>query len=453
MSRIVRVTSAVLLAGALGCSDDVDDVADAPIDPEPQGNDDGEMVSFEVTITNTSPEASVLDSGVFNTPVGANEPGPVVGGGAYEATFKAGPGSRLSFATMFVQSNDLFYAPAPEGIALFDADGAALEGDITELVQLWDAGTEADEPLGTGENQAPRQSGANTGEADSDPNLRLASETYDDLLAVEDVLQVTLTATNEDTFTLRIENISVGGELVADAPLPIAPGAWALHTDGVSFFTPGQASTPGMEALAEDGSPAELMAELEAALSLSTPLAPGVWAVHTDSSMPLFTDQSEDRGDGLEALAEDGDPAGLAAALQGAGIESGTFAVPEGGNEPGPALPGGGYTLAFEAAPGERLSFATMIVQSNDLFVAPLDGGLSLFDADGSPRSGDITADVFLWDAGTEVNELPGIGLSQAPRQKAPDSGDTEGGLVRMVEGLDYVAVPNVVRVELRVVE
>jgi hypothetical protein len=31
----------------------------------------------------------------------------------------AEPGDRLAFASMFVQSNDLFYAPAPAGLAFF----------------------------------------------------------------------------------------------------------------------------------------------------------------------------------------------------------------------------------------------------------------------------------------------------------------------------------------------
>jgi hypothetical protein len=41
------------------------------------------------------------------------------------------PGDRLSFATMFVQSNDKFYAPAGGGLALFDANGHPVSGDLT----------------------------------------------------------------------------------------------------------------------------------------------------------------------------------------------------------------------------------------------------------------------------------------------------------------------------------
>ena len=67
-----------------------------------------------------------------------------------EVTAEAG--DYLSFATMFVQSNDLFYAPSDRGIALFP-NGLALEGDITDLVELWDAGTEFNEPVRLGGEQ------------------------------------------------------------------------------------------------------------------------------------------------------------------------------------------------------------------------------------------------------------------------------------------------------------
>ena len=80
-----------------------------------------------------------------------------------EFEFKAKPGDHLAFATMFVQSNDKFYAPANGSIALFDAAGKSLSGDLTSMMQLYDAGTEKDELPGAGPNQAPRQKGMNQG--------------------------------------------------------------------------------------------------------------------------------------------------------------------------------------------------------------------------------------------------------------------------------------------------
>jgi len=101
---------------------------------------------------------------IFNTPVGAMAAGPIRPGDSYEFTVTAMPGMKLFMTQMFGQSNDWFYAPGPNGIALFDAKGAAVRGDITDQLYLWNAGTEKDEEIGIGPNQGPRQKGTNTGE-------------------------------------------------------------------------------------------------------------------------------------------------------------------------------------------------------------------------------------------------------------------------------------------------
>jgi len=105
--------------------------------------------------------------GVFNTPVGAMAAGPIGPGDSFEFTVTSTPGMKFFMTQMFGQSNDWFYAPAANGIALFDAKGTALTGDITEKFILWDAGTEKDEEIGIGANQGPRQKGPNTGEAEN----------------------------------------------------------------------------------------------------------------------------------------------------------------------------------------------------------------------------------------------------------------------------------------------
>ena len=103
--------------------------------------------------------------GVFNTPLGAMGAGPIRPGDSYEYIFTAMPGMKLFTTLMFGQSNDWFYAPGEKGIALFDAKGKPVNGDITDQFYLWDAGTEKDEEIGIGPNQGPRQKGPNTGEA------------------------------------------------------------------------------------------------------------------------------------------------------------------------------------------------------------------------------------------------------------------------------------------------
>jgi hypothetical protein len=102
--------------------------------------------------------------GVFNTPVGAMTAGPIRPGDSYEFTVTAVPGMKFFMTQMFGQSNDWFYAPGPNGIALFDAKNMPVSGDVTDQFYLWDAGTEKDEEIGIGPNQGPRQKGTNTGD-------------------------------------------------------------------------------------------------------------------------------------------------------------------------------------------------------------------------------------------------------------------------------------------------
>ena len=171
-------------------------------------------------------------------------------------------------------------------------------------------------------------------------------------------------------------------------------------------------------------------------------LSPGVWVVHT-SPAPLFKNEEPDYGEGLEAVAEDGFAAELGDALAalvaamesrmgGAVKSAAAFTALNSTGEPGAALTGDGFAFSFQAEPGDLLSLATMFGDSNDLFFAPAEQGVPLFAPDGTPLSGDITSYLILWDAGTEVNEGPG-GPNQAPRQSGPDTGETETGVVRVV--------------------
>jgi hypothetical protein len=84
------------------------------------------------------------------------------------------------------------------------------------------------------------------------------------------------------------------------------------------------------------------------------------------------------------------------------------------------------------------MNLATMFVQSNDLFIAPVAAGIPMFNDDGTPRSGDVTAEILFWDAGTEVNQEPGLGADQAPRQAGPNTGEVENGTVRLLNDGDF---------------
>ena len=414
---------------------------------------------FKVRIENVGQAYPFTQSGVFNTPVDSASPGPLFPGAAYEFSFDAAPGSYLSLATMFVQSNDLFYAPGEMGIALYDNMGMPMSGDMTAQLDLWDSGTELNEAPGEGANQAPRQSGANTGAVDTSTAVRLVNDgyTYPEDTAV---IRLMLTHNGGTSFTARIENVSTDTTLMLNgggtAAVPLAPGVFVVHTAPAPLFTVGSDDRgAGLEAIAEDGDPAMLGAALADETGVTPVLAPGIFVVHGDDD-PLFTVGSVDRGEGLEDIAEDGNPTALAGILRdNPMMTGGAFAVPVGSTGPGPITPGGAYEFTVISGSTGKLSFATMFVQSNDLFYAPDGMGIALFDGSGMPVSGDITDQISLWDAGTELNEIPGIGLNQAPRQSGADTGPMDtSDVVRLVnDGYMYPADTSVLKVTIAPME
>ncbi|NQV40736.1 MAG: hypothetical protein HQ506_00135 [Candidatus Marinimicrobia bacterium] len=417
-------------------------------DPQIEGD-------FKITVENIAEAKSYSSSGAFNTPVGATDPAPIFPGEAYEVSFSAAPGSKLSFATMFVQSNDLFYAPDGDGIDLYDSMGEQVVGDVTSQIMLWDAGSELNQEPGLGADQAPRQAGANTGAVDTDNTVRLASDDFSNLPAVADVVQVSLSSNGATAFTLRIVNVSSSSTLMTSdggsTAVPLAPGVYVVHSGSDVLFAAGQADYGyGLAAIAEDGDPTDLSAMIAMDTGITQLYAPGVYVVH-ESANPLFTADVVDRGEGLEDLAEDGDPSSLAAALSSSAMysTSGAFNTPVGATGPGALAPGASYEFVISAMEGDYLSLATMLVQSNDLFVAPSGMGIALF-TDGAAMTGDVTSYLSIWDAGTEVNETPGIGLNQAPRQAGAGAGMDEMGLVRMVDDMyDYPTLSEIIRVTI----
>lgn len=164
--------------------------------------------------------------------------------------------------------------------------------------------------------------------------------------------------------------------------------------------------------------------------SLPSAIAPGVFALQRRAGL-LFTAGEPDRGAGLEALAEDGRPEALAAALAKDpwAIESGVFAASAGGSASPGIFPGESYQFEVTAAPGEgTLTFAMMLSETNDRFIAPGGVGIELFDAEGvAVPERDVTSLLGLWDAGTEIDQCPGVGPWQAPRQVPNHTGPREG--------------------------
>jgi hypothetical protein len=178
--------------------------------------------------------------------------------------------------------------------------------------------------------------------------------------------------------------------------------------------------------------------------------SPGIWFVSTNAAT-LFTPGQKDKGQGIEAIAEDGAPTNLAKALRNQpGVQSSAiFNTAVGATKVGGIRPGQVFEFTVTASPGQQLSFVTMFGQSNDWFYAP-QAGIALFDANGQPIQGDVTNQIGLWNVGTEVDEEPGIGPNQGPRQKAPNTGGEENGVVQAVsDQAAYAQTSQLMRVTL----
>ena len=219
----------------------------------------------------------------------------------------------------------------------------------------------------------------------------------------------------------------------------------------LSFTTFGQTSRKGMmkfKVRVENISNAD---GFTASNGMKWPFAisPGAYSIHRGSRNPFFKVGSYAGHTGLEAQAEDGVPEMLILrASNHAGVlTNGTFKNPVGASMPGPVTPGAAFEFEVMASPGAHLFLVFMFGQSNDLFFGN-ENGIELFDNAGKPLNGDVTSQFGLWDAGTEVNEEPGVGPNQAPRQKSANTGTTEKKRVGPVkDGFTYPATADVLRI------
>jgi hypothetical protein len=234
-------------------------------------------------------------------------------------------------------------------------------------------------------------------ETDGMDDMTETDDGMNDMTETDDGMNdMTETMGSVETFEVTVTNVSEPGTITTsdggDVAVPLSPVAYAVHSADVSAFVEGEAASDGLEALAEDGDPETLGEELSMV-------------------------------DGVETAS--------------------AAATPDGSDGAGPLSPGDSYTFEVEAGHDHHLTVATMFVQSNDLFYAPVPGGMALFDGD-EPVSGDRTDELVLWDAGTEQNQEPGVGADQAPRQSGADTGPEEDGTVRPVsEVMDEHSYPD----------
>ena len=126
-------------------------------------------------------------------------------------------------------------------------------------------------------------------------------------------------------------------------------------------------------------------------------------------------------------------------------VESGTF---KGAGTPPVVFPGQSVSFSFDAAKNQYITFASMYGWSNDLFFAPANPGIKLYNTDGTPITGDVSSQIKLWDNGTRVNQAPGMSVTH------PGTAETTMKNIKEVNGTDdygntYLAASQLMNVSL----
>lgn len=418
MKKTILSVALLAILGATSCTPDS---GEGPEDMAPVV---AEKTTFRITIKNAINYLAVKKIG--DAPLTTT-------GQSYEVSFKATKGTYLSFANMFAQSNDWFFGTQTQGIKLWDGD-TPKTGNISSYVNVYDAGSEQDEAFLTDFPNtvftAPNQSAPNSGPADSNNLVRNTGRNILNYMSA----YLSYDASNR-YFTLKITKANREG---LHNPGFVTPGLLVVHTQDHPLYEVGAPlRANGFESLAEDGSPAALYEWFTETGSTGAPLrlssswsvlSPGVAYVHDGNQTPLFTNGSPiTTANGLEELAEDGDPSITFDYLNA--MENVTAVRNDGATAPGESI-----VYEIEAAPGQRLNFATMLVSTNDWFISNNQAGIELFNEDGTVKSEFVTYKNYLYDSGTEIDEPVGLGDGQPMRGNVTVADDTNTNVRRVQE-------------------
>jgi len=354
-------------------------------------------------------------------------------GQTHQVTFKATKGTSLSFANMFAQSNDWFFATGNQGIELWNGD-TPKTGDISSYIKVWDAGTEEDEnflvDFPATMYTAPNQANVNSGPTDSDTTVRDTGRNITNYLTAS----LTYNMVSKE-FTLTI--VKANRE-TAHNPGFVTPGILVVHTQPNALFEEGMSiKANGLESLAEDGSPQAIYDWYNAQGSTGAPLristsysvlSPAVAYVHQGTQSPLFiSGNTAITNSGLEELAEDGNADVSYDYLNS--LDNVTAVKSATG-----AGPGSEIVLEIQAKPGDRLNFATMLVSSNDWFISNNQQGIELFDENGTVKSEFVINKNYLYDSGTESDQNVGLGNGQPMNGNNTVADDTDTSVRRVTE-------------------
>ncbi len=360
--------------------------------------------SATITVENIIDSKALTQFGTFKN-AGSS---PVLNPGESTSfSFYAGKGQTISFAAMYGNSNDLFFAPANPGIKLYQDNGDPVTGNVSSQIRLWDNGTRV--------NETPGPSVNHPGTVEN-PIKNVAEIALS--VPASQLLKAELTHDGGTKFTLKITNTSGG----TANETPVSAGVWAVsHISGNTLvkedpiFTPGKLSANGLTDLAETGKTTNLEQYLTGITGPNSPFSPVLVVVYSGNDNPIFKTGENDRGQGLKELSQQGNADVLAAFLKTqSGIKevyvlkdpATTVLQPRiNGNN------GGKASQSISARKGDRIALATMYGQSNDWFVASVNNGV-----DGSTR-GDISSIMGLFDSGTLQSSFPGAHIGSQPAQ------------------------------------
>lgn len=396
------------------------------------------------SVENVLMSQPLAESGTFKG-AGTDPVPPVIfPGQEVSISFSAAKGQALSFATMYGWSNDLFFAPANPGIALFDNSGMPVEGDVSAQIRLWDNGTRV--------NQVP---GMNVDHPGTAENAAVTEVSGTDAqgnayLPASQLMKGTLKYEGNSVFTFTIKNTSGG----TANETPFSPGVWAVSNllggnplNAAPVYESGKPTANGLTMLAEAGDNSILATYLNGHTKIFTPLSPVLIVVYSGNDNPLYKLGEKDRGKGLADIAQKGDATALEQSLMSyPGVKkvyvvkaaTTTVLLPFLGDDAG-----GSIEQRIEYSEGDKITFATMFGYSNDWFYSFGDEGVS------AATSGDLSDKVRLLDNGTAVDQYPGAGNSQSAFGGMPQTPESKPIQEVGMEIYPVPAVAEVIRVKL----
>ena len=341
----------------------------------------GQTESGTLMVENVSQVKDFVQSGTFK---GMGDPPVIFPGQSVSIKFNAGKGQYLAFATMYGASKDWFFAPENPGLKLYNDNGSAKIGDVSEQIKLWDNGSKNNM---TGATESQNISQVPGVDASSLMKLDLAYNS------------------EKSEFTLTIKNTS-GGTM---NETPFSPGVWAVSNvlggtllNKMPFFEAGKMSNPEITKIAEGGDITPAAAKIMTNTGIFTGLSPVVVVVYSGTENPIFKIDEKDMGNGLKEVAQTGDPSKLKTSLSALKNVKQVYVLGD-----APIAPGGKVTSSIKGDAGDKIAFVTMFGYSNDWFYG--NNSELMFTS-----KGDLTSKVVLYDNGSALDQYPGAGNAQA---------------------------------------